>query len=82
MTQWRLQRSFYEVLTIRQDGEDWAAGMTLAAYLNTTSYLSTRISWQTVLRLREKRGHADDIGLSYLTLTIFSDEHIRKEAVD
>ena len=56
--------------------------MTLAVYLNTISYLSTRTSWQTELRLRRKRGHADNIGISYLTLTIFSDEHIRKEAVD
>ena len=56
--------------------------MTLAAYLNTTFYPSIRTSWQTELRCMRRRGHADDIGLSYLTLPIFSDEHIRKEAVD
>ena len=45
---------------------DLPVGMALAAYLNTTFYPSTRASWQTELRLRRKRGHADDIGLSYV----------------
>ena len=58
------------------------AGIILAVSLNTPCYSSIRILWLTELRLRRKRGHADDIGLSYLTLTIFTDEHIRKEAVD
>ena len=32
--------------------------------------------------VRAKKGRADDIGLSSPTLTTFSDEHTRKEAVD
>ena len=68
---WKRLNSFYETPMTRLDGKGWVAGTILTVSLNTTFYPSIRILWLTELRLRRKRGHADDIGLSYLTLTIF-----------
>ena len=50
MTQWKKLDSFCETVMTKQDGRGWVAGLTLAAYLNTTSYLNIRTLWLTELR--------------------------------
>ena len=50
MTQWKKLSSFCETLMTKHDGRGWAAGITLAAYLNTTFYQSIRALWLTELR--------------------------------